>query len=253
MEKFTPMGSLAASSWVRTSAGKKKEIWIEQSQYNTRRIYEAMMNPGVTKNILKLFFAVCYMWQRRRDQKLSLSWTRAMYLTLLRLGKCDIMYCLSSALNRLWKCDIMYCLSSSALNRLGQNILLERSGENRWKLFLQKVLITFLRHFLFAVGWEEWVMLGGTGSGLRAACGGQGLLEDSLFETCSTPHQRCWMAFLRAGVHNVPSALSAPSVKISLKSSSSLTKRCWMVFLRAGALLWRSGGLVEWLALPTGG
>ena len=60
-------------------------------------------------------------------------------------------------------------------------------------------------------------MLGGAGSGLRAACGGQGLLEDSLFETCSIPHQRCWMVFLRAGV-----------------------------------LLWRSGGLVEWLGLPTG-
>ena len=26
-----------------------------------------------------------------------------------------------------------------------------------------------------------------------------------------------------------------------------------MVFLRAGVLLWRSGGLVEWLGLPTGG
>ena len=60
-------------------------------------------------------------------------------------------------------------------------------------------------------------MLGGAGPGLRAACGGQGLLEDSLFETCFIPHQRCWMVFLRAGV-----------------------------------LLWRSGGLVEWLGLPTG-
>ena len=51
-------------------------------------------------------------------------------------------YWVSSVLNRLGKYDMIYCLSS-LLYRLGQNILLERNGANRWKLFWQKVLITF--------------------------------------------------------------------------------------------------------------
>ena len=50
---------------------------------------------------------------------------------LNRLGNYNIIYCLSSSvLNRLGKYDMIYCLSS-LLYRLGQNILLERSGENR--------------------------------------------------------------------------------------------------------------------------